>query len=89
MNGSSGALCCKKLLCAFWPEKRKKFSAEGCSVCSIGHVHSISIRMPVDMDAKEADAITVAESVDVFIFLRFLCQGLLVMLIFGAVIIGV
>ena len=41
------------------------------------------------MDAKEADAITVAESVDVFIFLRFLCQGLLVMLIFGAVIIEI
>ena len=30
----------------------------------------MSIRMPVDMDAKEADAIAVAESVDVFIFLQ-------------------
>ena len=41
---------------------QKKFSAEGCSECSIGGVCSISIRMPVDMDAKEADAIAVAES---------------------------
>ena len=70
MDDSNGALCCKKLLCAFWPEKQKKFSAEGCSGCSIGGVSSISIRMPVDMDAKEADAIAVAESVDVFIFLQ-------------------
>ena len=23
MDDSSGALCCKKLLCAFWPEKQK------------------------------------------------------------------
>ena len=40
--------------------------------------------MPVYMDAKEADAIAVAESVDVFIYFSpsFLCQGLLVMLIF-------
>ena len=60
----------KKLLCAFWPEKQKKNSAEGCSEWSIGGVCSISIRMPVDMDAKEADAIAVAESVDVFIFLQ-------------------
>ena len=70
MDDSSGALCCKKLLCAFWPEKQKKNSAEGCSEWSIGGVCSISIRMPVDMDAKEADAIAVAESVDVFIFLQ-------------------
>ena len=70
MDDSSGVLCCKKLLCAFWPEKQKKFSAEGCSGCSIGGVCSKSIRMPVDMDAKEADAIAVAESVDVFIFLQ-------------------
>ena len=69
MDDSSGALCCKKLLCAFLPEKQKKFSAEGCSRCSIGDDCSISIRMPVDMNAKEADAIAVAESVDVFIFL--------------------
>ena len=70
MDDSSGALCCKKLLCAFWPEKQKKFSAEGCSEGSNGDVCSISIKMPVDMDAKEADAIAVAESVDVFIFLQ-------------------
>ena len=55
---------------AFWPEKQKKFSAEGCSECSIGGICSISIRMPVDMDAQEADVIAVAESVDVFIFLQ-------------------
>ena len=41
-----------------------------CSGCSIGGGCSISIRMPVYMDAKEADAIVVAESVDVFIFLQ-------------------
>ena len=70
MDDSSGALCCKKLLCAFWPEKQKKISAEGCSECSIGGVSSISIRMRVDMDAKETNAIAVAESVDVFIFLQ-------------------
>ena len=70
MDDSSGALCSKKLLCAFWPEKQKKNSAAGCSECSIGGVCSIFIRMPVDMDAKEADAIAVAESVDVFIFLQ-------------------
>ena len=70
MDDSSGALCCKKLLCVFWPEKQKKFSAEGCSECSIGGVRSISIRMPVDMDVKEAHAIAVAEGVDVFIFLQ-------------------
>ena len=45
--------------------------------------------MPVDMDAKEADAIAVAESVDVFIFLQPLCQGLVVMLIFHAVILEI
>ena len=39
-------------------------------VTSIGGVCSISIRKPVEMDAKEADAIAVAESVDVFIFLQ-------------------
>ena len=70
MDDSSGALCCKTLFCAFWPEKQKKFSAEGCSECSIRGVCSISMRMPVDMDSKEADAIAVAESVDVFIFLQ-------------------
>ena len=70
MYDSSGALCCKKLLCAFWPEKQKRFSAEGCSECSIGGVCSIFIRMHVDMDAKEADAIAVAERVDVFIFFQ-------------------
>ena len=69
MDDSSSALCCKNLVCAFWPEKQKKISAKGCSDCSIGGVCSISARMPVDMDAKEADAIAVAESVDVFIFL--------------------
>ena len=70
MDDSSGALCCKKLLCAFWPEKQEKFSAEGCVGCSIEGVCSIAITMPGDMDAKEADVIAVAESVDVFIFLQ-------------------
>ena len=70
MDNSNGSLCCKKLLCAFWPEKQKKNSVEGCSECGIGGVCSISIKMPVDMDAKEADATAVAESVDVFIFLQ-------------------
>ena len=54
----------------FGQKNRKKNSAEGCSECSLGNVCSISIRMPVDMDAKKADAIAVAESVDVFIFLQ-------------------
>ena len=70
MDDSSGALCCKKLLCAFWPGKTEKFSAEGCSRCSTGGDCSLSIRTPVNMDAKEADAIAVAESVDVFIFVQ-------------------
>ena len=70
MDDSSSALCCKRLLCAFWPEKQKEISAEGYSDCSIGGVCSKSMRMPVDMDAKEADAIAVAESVDLFIFLQ-------------------
>ena len=58
-------------------------------MCNIGGVCSIFITMPEDIDAMEVDAIAVAESVDVFIFLHFLCQGLLVMLIFGAVIIEI
>ena len=52
----------------FGQKNRKKKSAEGCSECSIGGVCSISIRIPMDMDAKEADAIAAAESVDLFIF---------------------
>ena len=54
----------------FGQKKTEKFSAEGCSGCSIGGGCSISIRMPVYMDAKEADAIAVAESIDIFIFLQ-------------------
>ena len=41
------------------------------------------------MDAKEVDAIAVAESVDVFFFSSYLSQGLLVMLIFHAVVIEI
>ena len=70
---------CKKLLCAFcafWPDKWVEISAEGCSGCSIGGVCSIFITMPEDIDAMEVDAIAVAESVDVFIFLlAFFAKG--------------
>ena len=51
-------------------QKNRKNSLLKVALSSIGGVCSISIRMPVDMDAKEADAIAVAESVDVFIFLQ-------------------
>ena len=53
-----------------------EISAEGCSGCSIGGVCSIFITMPEDIDAMEVDAIAVAESVDVFIFLlAFFAKG--------------
>ena len=68
-DDSSGAFHCKNLLCVFWPEKQEKFSAEGCSGHSIGGVCSIFITMSPGMDAEEVDAIAVAESVHVLIFL--------------------
>ena len=60
----------------FGQKNRKKFSAKGCSRCSIGGVCSIFITMSLGTDAEGVDAIAVAESVDVFIFLlAFFAKG--------------